>query len=209
LADGTLEGDVSLEYTGHEAVSRKYEIEAESPEQRLERVRETVKSHMNTAEASEVKVENATDPEKPLIYRYHVRVPGYAQRTGKRLFLQMAYFQYNSQPLFTAAARKYPVHFNYPWSEEDYIEVQMPPGFELDHAEAPAALDFGEAGKYEVRISVSKTKKLLYSRQFKFGAGGFLQFKPEAYPQVKRAFDRIHEADEHTITLKQEVAAAK
>ncbi|MGA2136779.1 MAG: DUF3857 domain-containing protein [Bryobacteraceae bacterium] len=202
--DGTLEGDVRLEYTGHEAAARKHQIEGDSADQRIERVRQTVKDRMSTAEADNIRVENATDPEKPLIYQYHVKVPGYAQRTGKRLFVQLAYFEYNSQPLFTAAARKYPVAFEYPWSENDYVEIQMPAGFDLDHPEAPASLNFGEAGKYEVAISVTKSKKLLYSRQLTFGAGGLIQFKVESYPQIKTVFDRVHEADGHTITLKQE-----
>jgi hypothetical protein len=46
---------------------------------------------MSTAELSDIRIENVTDPVKPFVYAYHVRVPGYAQRTGKRLFLQPAF----------------------------------------------------------------------------------------------------------------------
>jgi len=206
--DGTLEGDVRLEYTGHDAATRKYEIEADSAEQRIERVREMVRNYMSTAETSDITVDNATDPEKPLVYRYHVKVPGYAQRTGKRLFLQMAYFQFNTQPLFTAATRKYPIYFDYPWSEDDYVEIRMPPGFELDHPEAPSPMNFGEAGRYDVKISVTNSRKLLYSRKLTFGGGGLISFAAEAYPTLKQVFDRIHEADSYTIILKQGVPAA-
>ncbi len=200
--DGTLEGSVRLEYTGHEATARRYGIQSDSAEQRMERVREMVKNSMNTAEVSEIQVENETDPEKPLVYAYHVKVPGYAQRTGKRLFLQMAYFQFNSQPMFSTATRKYPIYFDYPWSEDDSVEIQMPAGFELDHAEAPGSLTFGDAGKYDVQVAVTKSKKLLYTRKFSLGEHGLVQLRAEVYPQVKQVFDRVHEADNHALTLK-------
>ena len=52
-----------------------------------------IKAQMSTAELSDIRIENVTDPVKPFIYAFHVKVPGYAQRTGKRLFLQPAFFQ--------------------------------------------------------------------------------------------------------------------
>ena len=52
--------------------------------------RDLIKEQMSTAEISNIKIENVTDPAKPFVYAFHVRVPGYAQRTGKRLFLQPA-----------------------------------------------------------------------------------------------------------------------
>jgi len=208
--DGTLEGDVRLEYTGHEAAARKKAIEGDSQEQRAANIREMVKNRMNTAEITDIRVENATDPEKPVIYQYHVKAPGYAQRTGKRLFLQLAFFQFNAPALFPTATRKYPVYFDYPWSEDDDVEVQMPPGFELDHADAPAPLGFGRAGKYEVKISVGKaSRKLHYTRKLTFGNGGVILIPVEEYAPLKQIFDRIHEADNHALTLKQEAAAAK
>ena len=84
--DGTLEGDVSIEYTGHEAAARKELTEKQSDSQREEVLKNILKRYASAAEFSNIKIENVNDPEKPLIYRSYLRVPGYAQRTGKRLF---------------------------------------------------------------------------------------------------------------------------
>jgi hypothetical protein len=139
-----------------------------------------------------------------------VKAPGYAQRTGKRLFLQLAYFQFNAEALFPTATRKYPVYFEYPWSEDDDVQVQMPAGFELDHADAPATINFGRAGNYEVKIMVNKSsRKLHYTRKLTFGAGGLIVVPVAEYTPLRQIFDRIHESDNHTLTLKQEAAAAK
>ena len=206
--DGTLEGDVRIEYTGHQAAARKRAIEAESPEQMVENLRGTVRNRMNSAEATEIRVENATDFEKPLVYQYHVKAPGYAQRTGKRLLLQLSYFHLNTPARFPTAARKYPVYFEYPWSEDDDVDVQMPAGFEMDHADAPPPVTFLPVGKYDVHISVTKsTRTLHYKRQLTFGSDGLIMFPVEQYAQLKQIFDRIHEADGHALILKQEAAA--
>ncbi len=64
---------------------------------------------MSIAEVSSVRIENANDLVKPFVCSFHVRVPGYAQRTGKRLFFQPAFFQYGKSPRFSATERKYDV----------------------------------------------------------------------------------------------------
>ena len=119
LDDGTLEGDVRIEYTGHLAFDKKEYNDDDSPAQREETLRDSIKKRMSTAELSEIKIENVTDVVKPFVYTYHVRVPGYAQRTGKRLFLQPGFFTHGTGPLFSTSDRKYPIYFHYPWSETD------------------------------------------------------------------------------------------
>src|SRR6185436_2039358 len=99
LDDGTLEGDVRIEYTGQLDFEQKEYNDDDSPTQREETLRNLVKAQMSTAEVSEIHIENVTDPLKPFTYAYHVRVPGYAQRTGKRLFLQPSYFEHGQAEL--------------------------------------------------------------------------------------------------------------
>src|SRR5260370_41239151 len=79
--DGTLEGDVTIEYTGHLAVERKAFNDDDSPTQREENLKEAVKRRLGSAELTNIVIENATDSVKPFRYKYHVRVPDYAQRT--------------------------------------------------------------------------------------------------------------------------------
>ncbi len=207
--EGTLEGQVTLTYNGHPGVTRKYEIESDSPEQRIENVREMVKNQMSTAEVTRIEVQNASDPEKPLTYSFHVKVPGYAQRTGKRLFLELNFFEDNKEAMFPNATRKYPVYFHYPWSEDDSVQVWFPAGYELDHPDAPGALNLGEFGGYTVKISVAPDHRLIYTRKLVFGSNGVILFPKEAYADLKQVFDAIHEADMHALTLKQQAVATK
>ncbi len=210
LEDGTLEGDVYIEYTGHLAFDRKEYNDDDSPAQREETLRNGVKERMSTAEVSNIKIENVTDPVKPFVYSYSIRVPGYAQRTGKRIFLQPGFFEHGRSPIFSGSERKHPVYFHYPWLEEDEVSIELPAGYALDNADAPAPIKAGEIAEYKPQLAASTDGKLLvYKRRFLFGGGGNILFPVTSYPAVKNLFDAINKADNHTVTLKQSAATAK
>jgi hypothetical protein len=201
--NGTLEGDVTVEYTGHLAVERKRLNDEDSPTQREENLKEMVKTRLSSAELTNIVIENATDPVKPFVYKYHVRIPEYAQRTGKRLFFQPAYFHKGVEPMFSAGTRRYPIYFHYPWSEDDQITIQLPKGYALDNADRPAPINAG-ISKHEVRMGISNDQTTLhYSRSFFFGQRELLLFTVDKYELLKRLFDEVSKADNHMITLKQ------
>ena len=202
--DGTLEGDVSIESTGHFAVEGKEQNDDDSANQREETLKDGVKSRLSTAEVTNIVIENVTDSAKPLVYKYHVRVPGYAQRTGKRLFLQPAFFEKGIGPLFTTSTRKYPIYFHYPWSEEDKVVITLPKGYLLDNLDVPRPITFGAGTRYDVKIQMTKDDSTLtYSRTFFFAGDGRIYFPVQSYGGLKQFFDEMNKADNHTITLKQ------
>ena len=204
LDDGTLEGDARIEYTGQFAIDKKMDAADDSSVQREETLRDQIKSRLSTAEVSDIKIENLTDPLKPLVYSFHVRVPGYAQRTGKRLFLQPSFFKHGIAPMFRAADRKNPVYFSYPWSEKDEVEIELPTGFTLDNADKPAPFSADIVSAYKIDLGTAEGgRTLILRREFFFGGGGNIIFSEQSYAQLKTVFDRLSESDEHTITLKQ------
>jgi hypothetical protein len=208
-SEGTLEGDVRIEYTGHLGKDRKEYNDDDTPAQREETLRGLIKARMSTAEISDVKIENVTDPVKPFVYSYRIRVPGYAQRTGKRLFLQPAFFQRGVSPLFPTTERHNSVYFNYPWSEQDDVSIELPAGYALDNADAPEGINAGETSRYDVKLAVTKDERtLIYKRKFHFGSRNGLLFPVTSYGQLKKLFDELHKRDAHTITLKQAATTA-
>jgi hypothetical protein len=205
LEDGTLEGTVRIEYTGHLAYKYKMENYKESANKREENLKEEIKQHISTAEISNIQIENVNDPEKPFVYNFKVRVPNYAQKTGKRMFLQPGFFEYGTKPLFSSSTRKYPIYFHYPWSEQDDIEIQLPKGFALDNADAPGELsDPQQIGRLSIKIGLDQNAGLMkYSRKFHFGGNGNILFPTNTYQPLKNLFDAFNKSDTHTITLKQ------
>jgi Domain of Unknown Function with PDB structure (DUF3857)/Transglutaminase-like superfamily len=207
--DGTLEGDVRIEHTGHFAVDMKENFDEETQTEREQALLDNLKEQMSTAEVTNISIQNVKDPIKPFVQTYHVRVPGYAQRTGKRLFLQPAFFQYGLKPLFATSERKHPIYFNYPWSEDDTVSIELPVGFALDSPDKPAPFGSGNISQYNVKLVVTKDgRKLIYNRTFFFGGEGSIFFPTEGYTTLKRFFDTLNKNDSHTITLKQSATTA-
>ncbi len=216
--DGTLEGDVSIEYTGHAGAEQKEFFGSMSSAELEKQTRESVKEWLGAGEISDIRIENLNEPIKPLVKSYRVRISDYAQRTGRRLFFQPGFFQYNGKARFPTQERKYPIYFNYAWMEEDDVTIELPTGFELENATEPVPINAEGISAYEVRIRVDGTnRKLSYKRSFFFGRSGALMFPgigyqnqlPTVYPQLKRLFDLIHERDSQTLALKQSPLAAK
>lgn len=205
LDDGTLEGDVAVEIHGQPALLYRMENFDESPATLEEQLKDDVKREISAAEVSAIVIENLDSGSKPLIMRYKVRVPNYAQKTGKRLFLQPGFFEYGKSAVFSSSDRKYDIFFRYPWSEEDKIEIAFPKNFDLDNAETPPDVaDPSRIGSSVVRMGVDKANNvLIYNRKFHFGAGGNVLFNSSVYQPLKGLFDAFHKSDSHTISLRQ------
>jgi hypothetical protein len=205
LSDGTLEGQVKIEYEGHQALSRRIDQFKDSPSKREETFRDEVKGNLSNAEITNVSILNFDDNSKPLTYVFNVKVPGYAQKAGRRLLLQPGFFESGSKPMFSSATRTYSVTFPYAWSEQDAITIKLPDGYELDGADSPGEVaDSSRIGSDKISISIDKTANVLhYNRKFHFGGGGKLIFPVTTYQPLKSLFDAFHKADTHAISIRQ------
>lgn len=207
--DGTLEGNVRIEYYGHLGADKKEQNDDDSPAEREQTLRELVKERLSTAEVADIRVENVTDTQKPFTYSFKIRVPGYAERTGKRLFLKPSFFQTGRGTLFKTSSRRYDIYFNYPWAEEDTVTIELPQGFALDSPEAPAPFKAGDVTSYDGKLMVTKDgRNLILMRKFFFGGNDSIVFPANSYTQLKAVFDVLTERDNHTIALKQQSATA-
>ena len=205
LEDGSLEGSVRVEHNGHQATTRRAGMFTRTPGEREKSLVESWKETVPTAEITDFAMENFGDSSKPYVYSFKVRVPNYAQKTGKRIFLQPNFFEYGTNPLFASANRKYDIYFEYPWSENDEIEIELPKNFEADSVDSPGTVNEASGiGALNVKIEMAKdTNVLKLSRQFFFGAKGSILFPPTAYKPLKVLFDSFHKADTYSVSIKQ------
>jgi transglutaminase-like putative cysteine protease len=187
--DGVLEGNVREILFGNDASVWREENRHTNDTQREDGLREELKHRFSDFDLSNVKFTVNPDASKPIGLTYHLVVRNYAQRTGKRLFVQPNYFSSGFGSRFPEGTRHNSVYFRYPWGELDSIDLTLPAGFELDHGDSPANL-------------------VQYRRQFIFGDKDMLFFEAKVYPNLKKVFDTIHEADNHMLTFKSEAATA-
>jgi hypothetical protein len=203
-ADGVVEGDVEHAYSGHRAEELRETYGRLSPASRGEALTKRLTRTLSGAEISGIAIEAVEDVDRPLAIKYHVRMAGYAQQTGRRLFFQPSFFEKGHEPRLTGQERRHHVYFHYPWADRDRVTIELPAGFELDHADTPGAVEGGAAGYCRIKIGMNReARTIVYDRDFRFGGDGPLLFDRTLYPSVKQFFDLVDVADDHTLTLKQ------
>jgi Transglutaminase-like superfamily len=204
--DGTLEGTMKVEYYGQNAIIRRQNGYDDSEQKRLDDFKAEWKDQMSTGEFDEITLENFTDNSKPLVYSAKVRVPNYAQKTGKRLFLQPGFFEYGNKAIFSDSKRVHDIYFRYSWSENDDIQIEVPKTYAFDSADAPVDNgDNQDISKQRIKMTLEGGTILNYKREFYFGNGNKTLFPVGAYPALKGLFDKFQTADAHTLSLKQKV----
>jgi hypothetical protein len=208
--DGTLEGDIREIRFGNAASEWRERNRFRNDAEREEELKDELKRRFADFSVSRIKFAVPPDVSIPVGLTYHVVVPGYAQRTGKRLIVRVNYFGSSFGSQLPQGTRHNHIYFDYPWSELDTVDLKIPAGFELDHADAPANITAPPTCTYVVRMSFTKSKNTLsYSRQLTFGDKGLLLFDKRSYPDMKTLFEGIHASDEHMVTLKaQDVASS-
>jgi hypothetical protein len=205
--DGVLEGDVVVDYTGHDLENRKRRYQEQSPAEREEAVKKGIQDRFPLAEVTAIKVEGVSENLEPLKVSYHVKIEAYAEKTGRRLFLKCSYFNRSNKPRYSSAQRRYPVMFDHAWTETESVTYALPAGYSLEKAEAPTPLRVGGLGEQRVRMTINTaTKVLTFERNFIFGTGGGLSVPASSYKDLKMVFDRFQEMDEHTLIVKQDAA---
>lgn len=207
LADGSLEGEGRFEYSGHEAYYRKIITLGDTAAEREKALTDLLKQSISSnIELVSYSIENDSDPEKSFIYKFKVRIPNFAVRTGKRFFFVLNVFESLSKPVFTAEKRRYDIYISYPWTETEEMEIEVPEGFSLESVDAPASVsDPKGILKYVPDLKTSTDKKILYySRSLSFGNGGHIRFSSQVYPALKNLFELVNKNDLHQLTLRQD-----
>jgi hypothetical protein len=184
-AEGKLTGTVQTIYTGHLAVSERTDLYRKSAAEREQYLIDDLKHQFGNPEVTDVKWDGVEDAEKPLSVSYKLQLPNAIQRTGKRIFLQPGIFQRGMAARFPGSERQWPLYFRYAWSEQDEIAIEIPEGYEVDHADIPPMIKSNDTVEWKASAQIVGGKKLVYRRSFQFGNDGNIVLPKETYPTVK------------------------
>lgn len=200
--DGTMEGDVHEEFGGHLGALRRGENRDRSVVDQEKTWTDRLHARMSTAELSGIQFDRGSDASQPFRLRYHIRVPGYAQRAGSRLLLQPEFLHRGLAQTFPAGTRDYPVFFQHPWMERDTIQIELPPHFRVEKLSEPEPVVLPDLGMHSVKVTVSDDgRQLQVVHAELFGTNGTIAFPVEQYPALKDAFERFQRQDDAVLSL--------
>jgi hypothetical protein len=201
--DGSLSGEISVEFKGEDALEHRLEAMDKDQAGRREGLESELKTWL--PDNAVVKLESAQgweSAEGPLTARFKIEIPGFAASAGKRLMTPAFFFPTLQKKMFTSSMRHYPIAFPYPFTEADELYLKLPEGYSLEAPPYRRKAGISYAG-YEIFTEL-KEGELVTRRKLSFDR---LQLPPEQYEELKNFFGVVQKGDGGQAVLR--VAAAE
>jgi hypothetical protein len=190
-ADGSAKGDITIELQGQEALEHRLDALSTDEAGRRKSLEDEVSSWLpNGAVVKMVDSSGWNREDAPLSAHFEVTVPDYASLAGKRLIVPAFLFSTLQKGMFTAAGRRYPIVFSYPFSESDEVAIKLPQGYSMEQPPYRRKAGLSFAG-YQIESDVGEnmltTKRALHLDQ--------MNFPPEQYDELKSFFKIVLAGD--------------
>lgn len=194
---GDLEGTLTLTYTGLEADERRVEERLADETARKKYLEDEVKQSIPAA--CDVELTNqpdwkASDP--PLVAEFTLKVPGWVAGAGRRALLTVGLFGAPEKHLFDHANRVYPIYFEFPFTRQDDITIDLPLGWQISNVPAPHKED-GHVVAYAMEAQNNKGT-LHLNRTLSMN---ILMLEPKYYSALRNFFQVVRTADEQQVML--------
>jgi hypothetical protein len=207
LAAGTIEGKLTVKYSGLEAAWRRLNQRNEDALERKRFLENEVEYDVPTG--IDVKLTNEPDwtaTESDLVAEFDFRVPGWAVTVGNRALLPLGLFGGSEKRTFEHSARVHPLYFSFPYRHTDEVAVELPSGWQVSSVPKERAADI-KVASYKASAQANGTT-LNMRREFVMN-GIFIQQK--FYAQVRDFYQAVRAGDEEqtVVTRGSPSAAAK
>jgi hypothetical protein len=198
---GSLEGQITVTYTGLEALGRRVRERNEDDVARRRFLENQTRSYI--ANHSEVSLANAPDwdsADTNLVAVFDVKVPGWASMAGQRAFSAIGLFGAHEKRAFLHGFRVHPVYFAYPFEMADDITIALPAGWEVNSVPQALRSDI-KAMSYETAAEQSGGKLHLQRKL----VVNTLLLEQKFYGTLQDFFDKARTGDDEQVIF----AAAK
>ncbi len=198
IADtGSLEGNLTITYTGLAASSRRVERRNDDDTARKKLLEDEVREFVPSG--IEVELVNKPDwrtPTAPLVAEFILKVPGWVESSGRRAMFPTGLFSSPEKRVFDHANRVHPLYFRYPSTKLDDISIQLPEGWRVSSL-PPAESQDSKIIAYSTRVE--NNKGILHiSRKF---STDILLLDSKYYAALQSFYRSIRTSDEQQIVL--------
>lgn len=197
--DGSAKGEVRIEFAGVDALEHRLSAldtdEAGRQKELEDQLKEWLPVNAKVNMTASVGWENENEG---LVALFNVEIPEYASAAGKRLLVPAALFKPKTSRVLKDGPRKYPVYYQYAFTEADSVVLELPPGYTAETVAAPQSdrtdfADFSSSATSERnRVNMERTLHV----------NGIL-FPPDRYQQLREFFAKVQAADDSQTVLRQ------
>ena len=197
--EGAVNGELRIEFQGLEALERRLSALNTDEEGRKKELEDEVKLWLPAN--AKVAMQTAVGWEKeyePLTAVFNVEVPEFASAAGKRLMVPTALFQPKQKRVLKNGTRKFPVYYNYAFSEDDHMNLHLPEGYTLETLASPQTA----ATKFARYTTSANTKGAYLNLERSLRFNGVF-FQPDRYEELRNFFAKVQAGDELQTVIRQ------
>lgn len=151
-SSGSLEGKVTVTYSGLEAAWRRLAERNGDATERRQFLEQDLQAGVPVG--IELKLTNAPDwtsAEPPLVAEFDIRVPGWLATAGSRALMPTGVFGGVEKHLFEYGARVHPLYFMFPYQHSDEVAIELPTGWRASAIPKPHTNDI-KIAKYATDV---------------------------------------------------------
>ncbi len=194
---GSLEGKLTLTYTGLEAMRRRVEERNEDEADRKKFLEDEVKDYISAA----IDVELTKQPDwnsssSSLVAEFDLKIPGWVSGAGRRALLPVGLFGATEKHLFDHTERVHPVYFQFPSQKVDDVMIELPSGWKVATIPQARTVD-GRVITYSSQVSF-ENNKLHLNRKLDIN---ILLLEPRFYTALRNLFMSVRTGDEEQVVL--------
>jgi len=195
--EGALRGEITLEFSGNEALQRRLDALDTDEAGRRQEMEEQLLSWLPPGARVKLREAQGWDTsEQRLTARFYVEVPGFAARTGRRLSVPAGLFHSPQLEISGVSQRRYPVYVPYTYEEIDNVSIQLPAGFLA--ATLPNGEDVRLPSTRFITTSSSSGRLLKVTKALIVNS---IYFQPEQYPELQGFFRKLKNAEGEQIVM--------
>lgn len=195
--EGTLEGKLTVTFTGLEASVRRVEErnEDEAHHKKLleDYVREVVPASIDVELTNKP---DWTSSSPSLTAEFTFKVPGWVSGAGKRALLPVGLFSAPEKHMYEHSTRVHPLYFRYMYEKQDDVQIELPLGWQVSSLPKPVIQD-AKAIVYNLKTE-NNNGTLRLQRQLKIELA---YLEPKYYPTLRNFYQLVKNADEQQIVL--------
>jgi hypothetical protein len=204
LSGGSLDGKLTVSYTGIEAARRRLQERNEDEAGRRQFLEKEVEAMVPTG--VDVKLINTPDwnsDETPLVAQFDSRIPGWATVAGRRELLPIAVFSAGERHMFEHSSRVHPVYFEYPRQYNDTVTITLPAGWHVDSVPPDSTSDL-KVLKYAIAAR-AESQSLRLTRDLNIG---LYAATAGSYPAIQSFFEKVRAGDEQQAVVAPDTASS-
>ncbi len=203
-SEGSLEGKLTVTFSGLEALKRRLEERNEDEASRKIFMENQVRESIPTG--IEVELTNKPDwtsSAVTLVGEFDLKVPGWASAAGHRALIPVGLFGAPEKHVFEHASRVHPIYFEFPATSDDDVSIQLPLDWKVNSMPA-GRTDEGRVCAYNTKVE-NNNGTLHLSRRLMIDT---ITLETKYYLALRKFFQVVRTGDEQQIVLQPGSAAA-